>query len=562
MSKKLRSVSIAAAGLACVAAAPAGAATWSAPQVLTTTSEPIGSTVESVALATDASGTTTAAWAGSNTPDGARWVMAATRPRGGTWSTPERLQRIYSPGKIAVAVSPDGYAIVGWTTRVTLRANLLGVATRAPGGAWIATESVDSPATTLSGGSLWTSDFSVAAVRGGEFLLTYARSSVEERNGFVRGRESRALAQSTPGGAWAEDGAISASGEVLADAAGNATLLARQSDGSLTAQRRAPGGDWGSPAVVAPANPVDDNVIAAGVEAPDLAVNAAGEAVATWTRERSAGPVIEFARRPANGDWSAPTALRAGDVPVNSGDGTRVGTPQAVLSGAGRATVVWNSIKLTGRSAVSRIESRDVAANGTLGAVANVSGDLGSTARAGEGGVVPEYRVVAFAGSATASLLTYVRFAGSNVASFAAARRGASGWTPTLTPPAGSTGPSGAVSLGQPSALVLDDLGVATVLWRDGVSALASSLDLTGPTSPAVRVRTTLPLSGRRCPATVAVTAGAARVALPVTDQGSRCGVEGLVPQPPKTRIGTTVLVTVTGSGVWPVVATGRVIGA
>jgi hypothetical protein len=115
------------------------------------------------------------------------------------------------------------------------------------------------------------------------------------------------------------------------DGAGNVVAVWRELNAetaSIRAATRSPGGEWSSSARI--------SVPAAATEAPELAVDRLGNAVAVWHRSTGRDSVVQAAVRPAGGDWSAPQ-----DV---SPPGERAFNADVALE-AGRATVVWAALR-------------------------------------------------------------------------------------------------------------------------------------------------------------------------------------------------------------------------
>ena len=70
-------------------------------------------------------------------------------------------------------------------------------------------------------------------------------------------------------------------------------------------------------------------------EAPQLAVDAAGDAVAVWSRSNGLNYIVQSATRPAGGGWGAPLDLSA--------PGADAKAPQVAVDGAGHFVAVWSS---------------------------------------------------------------------------------------------------------------------------------------------------------------------------------------------------------------------------
>jgi PKD repeat protein len=80
--------------------------------------------------------------------------------------------------------------------------------------------------------------------------------------------------------------------------------------------------------------PVDISRAGSDATEPEVAVDSAGDAVVAWRRLDGANYVIETANRPAGGAWSAPLQLSAA--------GQNAETPQLALDAAGDAVAVWS----------------------------------------------------------------------------------------------------------------------------------------------------------------------------------------------------------------------------
>ncbi|MFN8124405.1 MAG: PKD domain-containing protein [Thermoleophilia bacterium] len=123
-----------------------------------------------------------------------------------------------------------------------------------------------------------------------------------------------------PGGEWSVPRPISAAGaatselpapsafdpRVAVGASGTAVAVWRYRDGGgyvMEAAVRPPGGEWGPPQVISRA--------ARRYDAPAVAVDAQGDAVAAWVRDGQTGMTVEAVTRPAGGGWSAPVTLSA-----------------------------------------------------------------------------------------------------------------------------------------------------------------------------------------------------------------------------------------------------------
>jgi hypothetical protein len=150
--------------------------------------------------------------------------------------------------------------------------------------------------------------------------------------------QSEGLVQATvrpAGGPWGARQEISArvgatDPQVALDPAGNSVVVWVRSDGSnsrVQSAARAAGGPWGSP----------QDLSAPGQSAggPQVALDAAGNAVSVWVRSDGSNSRVQAAVRPAGGTWETPQDLSAA--------GLHASAPDVALDPAGDAVVVWLS---------------------------------------------------------------------------------------------------------------------------------------------------------------------------------------------------------------------------
>ncbi len=132
-----------------------------------------------------------------------------------------------------------------------------------------------------------------------------------------------------------------ADAQVVVDGAGNATAAWVMDGATVTIQAATHpvGGTWSAPVIVASGN-FDSQL--------DLAVNAAGTAVAIWSRFTDSATVVDSAFKTPGGSWSAP-------VPVS--DGTNdAEDPRVVVDAAGDTVATW--LEDTGPAQVLRYSTR------------------------------------------------------------------------------------------------------------------------------------------------------------------------------------------------------------
>jgi IPT/TIG domain len=116
--------------------------------------------------------------------------------------------------------------------------------------------------------------------------------------------------------------------QVAVDAQGDAVATWLRSNGStdvVEAALRPAGGSWQAPVVVADAG---------GFGIPYVAVDSEGDAVAVWERDNGAGGVVEAATLPVGGSWQAPVVVSAA--------GHRGSQPRVAVDAQGDAVVVWD----------------------------------------------------------------------------------------------------------------------------------------------------------------------------------------------------------------------------
>ena len=123
-------------------------------------------------------------------------------------------------------------------------------------------------------------------------------------------------------------GALDPKPEVALDAAGEAVAVWERYDhgvSTIEGALRPPGGAWSAPVVLSKKGQF--------VEAPQIAVDAAGKAVAVWQGLVARNVMIQSASRLPGGAWSRPV-----DVSTKGGDST---SPRIAIDTAGRAVAVW-----------------------------------------------------------------------------------------------------------------------------------------------------------------------------------------------------------------------------
>jgi PKD domain-containing protein len=137
------------------------------------------------------------------------------------------------------------------------------------------------------------------------------------------------------GGSWVPSGDLSVAGrdaeepDVAIDAAGNAVAVWRRHNGSkyiVQSATRPAGGAW--------QGPVDLSAAGETAKEPRVAVDAAGDAVAVWTRFDGLDFVVQAAARPAGGAWQGPLDLSAA--------GQNAEEPRVAIASAANAVALWS----------------------------------------------------------------------------------------------------------------------------------------------------------------------------------------------------------------------------
>jgi PKD domain-containing protein len=300
--------------LACIwllPAANAAAATWVAP-------EDISGVTHSISfpeVAVNAGGDAIAIWPRNA---GGKWIVEAVeRPAGGEWSAPVTIS---DPGgeeeqaNAHIALDSAGNAVAVWSIFSVIR-----TASRPAGGEWSGPE-----------------DLSAPTGQAPQLAMNAAGDAVAAWSGF-NGTDYVTWAATRPGGGdWSNPVDLSVPGEgdwwppqVAIDAAGDATAVwERQIVGGhviRAATLPADGTTWSEP----------KDLSAAGDDAhePEVAVNAAGTAVAAW---RVTGTGIQAAVRPAGGNWPAtPEQVSA--------SGQSAWKPIVAIDSNGSAVALWEA---------------------------------------------------------------------------------------------------------------------------------------------------------------------------------------------------------------------------
>lgn len=293
---------------------PAGSA-WQPAQDLSAPGQ--GAVNAKVAL--NAGGNAVAVWQRSNGTN--EIVQAAVRAAGGAW---QPAQDLSAPGQDAssprVSIDPAGNAVAVWE-RFNGSNFIVQASVRPAGGAW------QLPAQELSAVGQSASSPQVALDPAGNAVAVWDRSNGTNR--IVQ------AAVRPAGGSWLPPQDLSAAGanaddaHVAFDPAGNAVAVWSRFDAGIdivqAAVRPAASGIWQAP----------ENLSAVGQSAsrPQVALDAAGNAVAVWHRSNGTNDIVQAAVRPPGGAWQPGQDLSA--------PGEDASQPQVALDPAGDAVAVW-----------------------------------------------------------------------------------------------------------------------------------------------------------------------------------------------------------------------------
>jgi len=275
-------------------------------------------------VAVDAQGDALVAWAEAGS--GQAVVRTALRPAGGTWL---RQPDLDAGGTFVSALTArfaaDGTATVSWETSGGLRA-----ARRSAAGTWGAPLDLTPPGEDVAGGD-------VAFADDGSATVAWAQEGAA-----AGGATLIQTAVRTPDGAWEPKTAVSqpqlqaADPRLAVDGRGQllATWAGDDGHGGYAAQAalRTTAGVWEGPSRLSASY--------YRVSTPQIAFDGTGRAIAVWDRwdRRTAASVdfaVEAAVRPAGGPWRAAAQLSPTGEP-------RLG-PQLAVTAAGDAVAVWSA---------------------------------------------------------------------------------------------------------------------------------------------------------------------------------------------------------------------------
>ena len=274
-------------------------------------------------VAVDPAGEVTAVWLLEREGGNCSVVQSATRPAGGSWSSPVDLSPAkQDAGSPRVALDPQGGATVVWEEE---KSGTIQSATRSAGGSWSA-------------------PVNLSAAGEGGYEPRVAVDSQGNATAVWEGyNPDGTLIQSATrptGGSWSAPVNLSKPAREVREAQiavgpqGDATAIWARSNGrDLVVQgaMRPAGGIWSAPVDISAHH-------GQGGFYPRLVVDSRGNATAVWKgydRNRHS-QAIQAATRPLGGGWSQPT-----DVSNRVTRHIGISEPQIAVDPQGISTVVW-----------------------------------------------------------------------------------------------------------------------------------------------------------------------------------------------------------------------------
>jgi hypothetical protein len=282
-------------------------------------------------LAIDGNGGVLALWPGSPLVQGTGAGIKARRYAAASgWSPTVTVGSPATAGPVAAAIDASGNALVAWSKPTPPDLFTIDANRYVPAAGWGNTVSVSKNA---AGAAL---DAQLATDAQGNALLVWV-----QRIGDFRTRADLWASRFTPAGGWSapqlletDDTGTVTEPDIAMNAAGNAVVAWVQSDGqgaTLRSARFAPSSGWSTPVAV-------EN--AAGDAAyPQVAIDRNGNALVVWGQFRGPRVPGEFNevwsnRMTADGAWSTAAAIGLGSLADTH--------PQLGFDGAGNALAVWD----------------------------------------------------------------------------------------------------------------------------------------------------------------------------------------------------------------------------
>lgn len=305
---------------------PSNSPTWKGPIPI---GEPVVDTGDPNLAANDA-GQAVVAWRNTDRYGDIPVIRAALRRTDGSWETPQNLGYGDSDPP-SVAIDARGDAVAVWERDVSPPA--VYAEFRSAGGNW-------GPATVLSEGGSAT----VRMNRRGDALAVWVAGAATGHDGLVssfRGAGTSTWTPLSPIPTHDPTGGVGYYGlSFVLDEAGKATLVAEHGNGEVEALTRSEAGDWSEPVALGDAGSSDRVLTDSWCVHPDVAVDAAGDAVAVW-----GGADLHAARRRAGSSVWEPAQIAA--------PGPACFQLALAVDPAGDAVAIWNASE----RAVTRLDA-------------------------------------------------------------------------------------------------------------------------------------------------------------------------------------------------------------
>lgn len=255
-----------------------------------------------------------------------RYVMrAAYRPAGGNWSAPQSLSKVTETAiKARVAIDEAGNAVVVWEGdglpfKTVSPKVIYGGRLKAAQTTWSVQQI--SPIGAEAG------EPQVAFDGAGNATAIFHSRATPSSDLLV---ESTVINAQDP--SWSSSAQVSQSGEatfepqLAVNAAGTAVAIWRGNASNRIEGKARTGGVW---------SPLQQNLSAEGVftREPRLDIDSAGDAVAVWRYSNAGKNQIQGSLLPSGGSWSAPVDLSVG--------GQNAGEPDLEVNAKGSAVATW-----------------------------------------------------------------------------------------------------------------------------------------------------------------------------------------------------------------------------
>ena len=285
-----------------------------------TTPEPVSDTDRSIfdpQIAVDAAGNATAVW---RINDGSNFIIQASTKRvDESWQDPENLSADgYDANTPQIAVNAAGNATAVWTINDGSHF-IIQAKTKLVDGIWQDLNNLSTPGRTAR-------EPQIAMDATGNATAVWAE---DDGSNYIVQARTKPFGES-----WQDIATLSDAGQsarepqIAVDADGNATAVWVRYNGSeyiIQASTKRVGESWQDP----------ENLSADGYDTsvPQIAVNAAGDAAAVWVGSDGSNEIIQATTKPFGESWQDPVDLSVA--------GSNNLAPQIAVDADGNATAVW-----------------------------------------------------------------------------------------------------------------------------------------------------------------------------------------------------------------------------